>query len=78
MSTYPSLYDKLNKVNKTQLKERTLIYPNLGRKVLRILENKDFVTDLTVGELAYMNGMVTLNGEWLTSLNIYEYFESKE
>ncbi len=78
MSTYPSLYDKLNKVNKTQLKERTLIYPNLGRKVLRILENKDFVTDLTVGELADMNGMVTLNGEWLTSLNIYEYFESKE
>ena len=42
MSAYPSLYDKLNKVNKTQLKERTLIYPNLGRKVLRILENKDF------------------------------------
>ena len=78
MSTYPSLYDKLNKVNKTQLKERTLIYPNLGRKVLRILENKDFVTDLTVGELADMNGMVTLNGEWLTSLNIYEYFEPKE
>ena len=78
MSTYPSLYDKLNKVNKTQLKERTLIYPNLGKKVLRILENKDFVTDLTVGELADMNGMVTLNGEWLTSLNIYEYFESKE
>jgi|TARA_R100000231_G_scaffold42656_1_gene37172 hypothetical protein len=78
MSTYPSLYDKLNKVNKTQLKERTLIYPNLGRKVLRILENKDFVTDLTVGELADMNGMVTLNGEWLTSLNIYEYFESKK
>ena len=78
MSTYPSLYDKLNKVNKTQLKERTLIYPNLCRKVLRILENKDFVTDLTVGELADMNGMVTLNGEWLTSLNIYEYFESKE
>jgi len=78
MSTYPSLYDKLNKVNKTQLKERTLLYPNLGRKVLRILENKDFVTDLTVGELADMNGMVTLNGEWLTSLNIYEYFESKE
>ena len=78
MSTYPSLYDKLNKVNKTQLKERTLIYPNLGRKVLRILENKDFVTDLTVGELADMNGMVTLNGEWLTSLNIYEYFESEE
>ena len=78
MSTYPSLYDKLNKVNKTQLKERTLIYPNLGRKVLRILENKDFVTDLTVGELADMNGMVTLNGEWLTSLNIYEYFESEK
>ena len=78
MSTYPSLYDKLNKVNKTQLKERTLIYPNLGRKVLRILENKDFVTDLTVGELADMNGMVTLNGEWLTSLNIYEYFEFKK
>ena len=78
MSNYQSLYDKLNKVNKTQLKERTLIYPNLGRKVLRILENKDFVTDLTVGELADMNGMVTLNGEWLTSLNIYEYFESKE
>tara|TARA_A100001515_G_scaffold76500_3_gene60770 strand:- start:694 stop:930 length:237 start_codon:yes stop_codon:yes gene_type:complete len=78
MSTYPSLYDKLNKVNKTQLKERTLIYPNLGKKVLRILENKDFVTDLTVGELADMNGMVTLNGEWLTSLNIYEYFESKK
>ena len=78
MSTYPSLYDKLNKVNKTQLKERTLLYPNLGRKVLRILENKDFVTDLTVGELADMNGMVTLNGEWLTSLNIYEYFESKK
>ena len=78
MSTYPSLYDKLNKVNKTQLKERTLIYPNLGRKVLRILENKDFVTDLTVGELADMNGMVTLNGEWLTSLNIYEYFEDKK
>ncbi len=78
MSTYPSLYDKLNKVNKTQLKERTLLYPNLGKKVLRILENKDFVTDLTVGELADMNGMVTLNGEWLTSLNIYEYFESKK
>jgi hypothetical protein len=78
MSTYPSLYDKLNKVNKTQLKERTLLYPNLGRKVLRILENKDFVTDLTVGELADMNGMVTLNGEWLTSLNIYEYFEAKK
>ncbi len=78
MSTYPSLYDKLNKVNKTQLKEKTLIYPNLGKKVLRILENKDFVTDLTVGELADMNGMVTLNGEWLTSLNIYEYFESKK
>ena len=78
MSTYPSLYEKLNKVNKTQLKERTLLYPNLGKKVVRILENKDFVTDLTVGELADMNGMVTLNGEWLTSLNIYEYFESKE
>ena len=78
MSTYPSLYEKLNKVNKTQLKERTLLYPNLGKKVVRILENKDFVTDLTVGELADMNGMVTLNGEWLTSLNIYEYFESKK
>ena len=78
MSTYPSLYDKLNKVNKTQLKEKTLLYPNLGKKVLRILENKDFVTDLTVGELADMNGMVTLNGEWLTSLNIYEYFEDKK
>ena len=78
MSTYPTLYDKLNKINKTQLKERSLLYPNLGKKVLRILENKDFVTDLTVGELADMNGMVTLNGEWLTSLNIYEYFESKE
>ena len=78
MSTYPSLYDKLNKVNKTQLKERTLLYPNLGKKVVRILENKDFVTDLTVGELADMNGMVTLNGEWLTSLNIYEYFEGKK
>ena len=62
MSTYPSLYEKLNKVNKTQLKERTLLYPNLGKKVVRILENKDFVTDLTVGELADMNGMVTLNG----------------
>ena len=72
MSTYPSLYEKLNKVNKTQLKERTLLYPNLGKKVVRILENKDFVTDLTVGELADMNGMVTLNGEWLTSLNIYD------
>jgi len=78
MSTYPTLYDRLKKINKKQLEERSLLYPNLGGKVLGILKGKDFVTDLTVGELADMNGIVTLNGEWLNSQNIYDYFDTKK
>ena len=78
MSTYPTLYDRLKKINKKQLEERTLLYPNLGGKVLRILKGKDFVTELTVGELADMNGIVTLNGEWLSSQNVYDYFDAKK
>ncbi len=71
-----TLYDKLNDSNKNQLRERTLLYPNMGNKVKSILENKNFVIDLTVGELSDMNGMITKNGEWLTSTNAYDFFNT--
>ena len=73
-----TLYDKLNDSNKNQLRERTLLYPNMGNKVKSILENKNFVIDLTVGELSDMNGMITKNGEWLTSTNAYDFFNTNK
>lgn len=76
MHNMDTLYDKLNDSNKNQLRERTLLYPNMGNKVKSILENKNFVIDLTVGELSDMNGMITKNGEWLTSTNAYDFFNT--
>jgi len=71
-----TLYDKLNKSNKTQLKERSLLYPNVGKKVKRVLQEKSWVIDLTVGEVTDMNGIITRNGEWLDLSNIYGFFEN--
>lgn len=73
-----TLYDKLNKSNKTQLKERSLLYPNIGKKVKRILQEKSWVIDLTVGEVSDMNGIITRNGEWLDLSNIYGFFENEK
>lgn len=73
-----TLYDKLNKGNKTQLKERSLLYPNVGKKVKRILQKKSWVIDLTVGEVSDMNGIITRNGEWLDLSNIYGFFENEK
>ena len=73
-----TLYDKLNKGNKTQLKERSLLYPNVGEKVKRILQKKSWVIDLTVGEVSDMNGIITRNGEWLDLSNIYGFFENEK
>ncbi len=73
-----TLYDKLNKSNKTQLKERSLLYPNVGKKVKRVLQEKSWVIDLTVGEVTDMNGIITRNGEWLDLSNIYGFFENEK
>ena len=76
MRNMSTLYDKLNKSNKTQLKERSLLYPNVGKKVKRVLQEKSWVIDLTVGEVTDMNGIITRNGEWLDLSNIYGFFEN--
>ena len=76
MRNIGTLYDKLNKGNKTQLKERSLLYPNVGKKVKRVLQEKSWVIDLTVGEVTDMNGIITRNGEWLDLSNIYGFFEN--
>lgn len=78
MRNMSTLYDKLNKSNKTQLKERSLLYPNIGKKVKRILQEKSWVIDLTVGEVSDMNGIITRNGEWLDLSNIYGFFENEK
>ena len=78
MRNMGTLYDKLNKGNKTQLKERSLLYPNVGKKVKRILQKKSWVIDLTVGEVSDMNGIITRNGEWLDLSNIYGFFENEK
>ena len=73
-----TLYDKLNNSNKTQLKERSLLYPHLGQKVKKILDDKSFIIDFTLGELGDLNGMITKNGEWLTNSNIYDFFDNEK
>jgi len=78
MRNMSTLYDKLNKSNKTQLKERSLLYPNVGKKVKRVLQEKSWVIDLTVGEVTDMNGIITRNGEWLDLSNIYGFFENEK
>ena len=78
MLNMDTLYDKLRDANKTQLKERTLLYPNVGKKVKSILENKNYVIDLTLGDISDMNGMITKNGEWLTSTNAYDFFNTNK